>query len=103
MTVETSVLPVRIIMFPTCSNRLFAGRNALSAAALTMPTPAAARRSEKAGDVTSALHDLTSTRHQPRITPSGPYRGTTRQVAGSDCPAPRTVTTSPRWDAGSLT
>jgi hypothetical protein len=29
------VLPVRIIMSPTCSSRFFVGRNALSATALT--------------------------------------------------------------------
>src|SRR5215212_7860582 len=32
---ETSVLPVRIIMSPTCSSRLFVGRKTRSAAALT--------------------------------------------------------------------
>src|SRR5215204_7450466 len=32
---ETSVLPVRIIMSPTCSSRFLVGRNTRSAAALT--------------------------------------------------------------------
>jgi hypothetical protein len=36
---EEIVFAVRIIMSPTCSNRLFAGRNALSATDLTISPP----------------------------------------------------------------
>ena len=38
-TADTNVLPVRIIMSPTCSNIDFVGRNTRSAAAWTMTVP----------------------------------------------------------------
>src|SRR5918994_5946217 len=44
LTVETIVFPVRIIMFPTCSNRDLAGRKALSATLLTISQPDDSRR-----------------------------------------------------------
>src|SRR5918994_86221 len=43
LTVEAIVFPVRIIMFPTCSNSDLAGKNALSAKPLTMSPPGPGR------------------------------------------------------------
>ena len=95
------VLPVRIIMFPTCSNRLLAGRNALSATVRTTqrsPLPIAASSGPGNGHP-----DETLTRHQFISAPSGPHLGATSQVAhpgspisclGDDLPA---VARRGRW------
>ena len=75
------VLPVRIIMFPTCSNRLLAGRNALSATVRTIyrsPPPMAASSGPGNGHP-----DETLTRHQFISAPTGPHFGATSQVAAA--------------------
>ena len=61
-------------MFPTCSNRLFAGRNALSAT----------RRYGSGGH--NGHPPETRTRHQLMRTPSGPKRGADSQVVQPGSP-----------------